>query len=329
MSFETLEKVIKEFLSVEKERVDFTWHGGEPLILRLDFYKKIVEFQEEHNIHGTLIKNLIQTNATLLSKEFENFFSENNFVIGTSIQGTRKIHNKTRIDLGGNGTFDRVINKISNLNPKASGICVLTKDILGKEKETYKTLKKNTRGGKISEYFPGGLNPNKGEIKDPAMPTSKEYGESMIRFYEIWKNDKEPMDLRPISEIIHAFIRGKCGGCTYSQEACNLGIIGVKENGDFYTCLRAVGKQEFFMGNADEKPLSKLKEFAKRDSDKRLKGLKKEGCMDCKFWNQCNGGCPQESIQSGGDYSHKTYYCEGRKLLFNHIKRDLDKIENE
>jgi len=329
MGLEVLEKVIKEFLRAEKERVDFTWHGGEPLILGVDFYKKIVEFQKKHNRHKTFIKNLVQTNATLLSEEFIEFFEKNNFFVGTSIQGTKEIHDKTRIDLGGKGTFDRVIEKINKLSSKASGICVLTKDTLGKEKEIYETLKKHTRGGRTSEYFPGGLIPNKGEIKDPVMPTSKEYGESMIRFYGVWKNDENPLDLRPITDIIHAFIRGKCGSCTYSQESCNFGIIGIKQNGDFYTCLRGAENPNFFMGNAKDKPLSKLNEFAKRDGDKRLKGLKKEGCVDCQFWNQCNGGCPQESLRIWEDYEHKSYYCEGRQLLFKHIKKDLDKLENE
>lgn len=329
MTVETLERVIKELLRYSIDRVDFVWHGGEPLILGIDFYNKIIEFQIKYKNKKTFIRNNVQTNATLLTKEFEDFFQKYDFDIGTSIQGTKEIHDKTRIDMGGKGTYERVIKKISNLQTKPSVICVLTKDILGKEKETYEVLKKNSRGARISEYFPGGLIPSVGKTKDSTMPTPKEYGKSMIKFYEIWKNDKEPINLKPITEIIRAFVQGESGSCIYSQKACNFGVVGVKENGDFYTCLRAAGKSQFFLGNSKDKPLSNLKKYGERDYNQRLKDLKKKDCLKCESWNQCNGGCPQESFKLFGNYSHKTYFCEGRKMLFNHIKKDLKELENE
>lgn len=329
MTPDILEKVIRELLRKEKKRVDFIWHGGEPLILGLDFFKKIIEFQLKYNLANVFIINTVQTNSLLLTEEFEEFLSENKFDIGTSIQGTKEIHDKSRVDLGGRGTFDRVINKIDSLARKPSAICVLTKDILGNEEDTYMILKEHSRGARVSEYFPGGKNPNNGKFKDPLMPSPKEYGGSMIKFYEIWKNDSNPINLKPITEIIRAFVRGRSYGCIYSQDVCNKGVIGITENGDFYSCLRAAGRPEFLLGNVNQRPLSNLKKIATRDLNKRLEGLKKEGCLSCEFWNQCNGGCPQESIQIKKAYVHKTYYCEGRKMLFSHIKKDLKRLQNE
>jgi radical SAM protein with 4Fe4S-binding SPASM domain len=210
---------------------------------------------------------------------------------------------------------------------KPSAITVLTKDILGNEQETYKTLKKYSKGARISEYFPGGKNSKKAE--ENIMPTSLEYGKSMIKFYKLWKKDKNPLDLRPITEIISSFIRNKSNGCIYSQEACNFNIIGIKENGDVYTCLRGANKKEFFLGNILKlNNLKKFTEIAKKDYNKRMAYLKKAGCTKCEFFNQCGGGCPQESLQLFGDYKHKTYYCEGRKLIFREIKKDITKIKN-
>ena len=328
MSLKILQETIRLLLRHEKKRIDFIWHGGEPLILGLDFFKKIIIFQKKYNIHKTKIKNNVQTNAILLSSEFKKFFKKNKFSIGTSIQGPKRIHDSTRINLSGQGSYTKVIKNIKNMKNKPSAITVLTKDILGKEKETYDILKKYSKGARISEYFPGGKNTKK--IRDKIMPASIEYGNSMIKFYKIWKKDKNPIDLRPITEIISSFVRNKSGGCIYSQETCNFNIIGVKENGDFYTCLRAAGRKEFFLGNIlKSNPLRKFIKIAERDYKKRIASLKKAGCIECTFFNQCNGGCPQESLQLWGDYKHKTYYCNGRKLLFQEIKKDIERVKDE
>jgi len=331
MSLKILEKTIKFLLEYEKERIDFVWHGGEPLILGSHFFENIILFQKKYNVNNVKILNAVQTNATLFSEEFKKIFKINNFVIGTSIQGPKKVHDCTRIDLFGKGTYERVISKIKKMGEKPSAITVLTKEILGKEEETYKILKKYSRGARISEYFPGGQIPNKKErLLNNQMPSSKEYGQSMVNFYNIWKKDKNPIDLRPITEIIQSFIRKKSKGCIYSQQSCNFIVIGIKWNGDFYTCLRAAEKKEFFLGNIlKTNPLKQFLAFGKRDDQNRMKFLKKEGCLKCEFFNQCNGGCPQESLVLWGDYAHKTYYCEGRKMLFQEIKKDIEKLKNE
>lgn len=329
MSIDILERIIETLLDYENSQVNFIWHGGEPLILGISFFKRIVTFQKKYNKKNIKILNDVQTNATLLSEPFKKFFKKHNFTVGTSIQGPKEIHNKTRIDLSGNGSYERLIKNIINMKTKPSAITVLTKDILGKEKETYEVLKKYSRGARISEYFPGGKNPNKNG-QDNSMPTPREYGKSMIKFYEIWKKDKSPMELRPITEIIRYFVRGKSVSCIYSQNSCHFGLIGIKENGDFYTCLRAAGNKRFFLGNIQKaNPLKKFLSLGKKNYDGRRKFLNKQGCTRCEFFNYCNGGCPQESLRIYGDYAHKTYYCEGRKMLFKAIKRDLEKLKNE
>jgi uncharacterized protein len=329
MSLNILERVIKTLLDYENSQVNFIWHGGEPLILGISFFREIVKLQKKYNIKNLKILNDVQTNATLLSNDFKRFFIKNNFSVGTSIQGPKGVHDQTRIELSGKGTYDRLINNIKDMKIKPSAITVLTKEILGKEQETYNTLKKYSRGARISEYFPGGKIPNKNKLKDLSMPTSEEYGESMLKFYQIWKNDKKPLNLKPITEIITSFIRDKAIGCIYSQESCHFGLVGIKENGDFYTCLRASGQKKFFLGNVLETdPLKEFITFGNRDNKKRIRALKITGCKKCEFFNQCNGGCPQESFMLWGDYKHKTYYCKGRKMLFEEIKSDIRKIKN-
>jgi len=331
MNTERLEKIVSHLINNSENRIDFIWHGGEPLFLGLNFYKNVIKFQKKHNKRGIIIKNNVQTNGLLLNDKLIKFFEKNSFAIGTSIQGTKEIHDSSRIDKGGNPTYDKLISKISLLREKPSSIMVLTKETLGKEEKIYKETKKYVRGMKISEYFPGGLNPGKNktlEKKYSVMPSPEEYGKSMIKFYEIWKKDSNPIELKPITDIIKSFVIGKSGGCLYSQEVCNLSIIGIKSNGDFYTCIRGYPDKKFLIGNINEEPLKKLKRRGLNDLKKRQDILRKKDCKNCEFWAYCNGGCPQESFKIYGNLKHKSFYCRGRKMLFKKIREDL-KLKND
>ncbi|MBI5798117.1 radical SAM protein [Candidatus Woesearchaeota archaeon] len=322
MSIETLEKVISYILEASEDRVDFVWHGGEPLIAGIDFFKKIKEFQSKYNPNNLKILNDIQTNGTLLTKEFITFFEKEGFTIGTSIQGTRNIHDHSRVDKNGNPSFDRVIKNISGLNKKPYAVMVLTKEVLGKEKEIYYEMKKQVRGFRISEYFPRKRSAANQKVMDPLMPTSQEYTQSIKEFYRIWKEDPEPIEIKPITEFIKALVKGKCGGCLYSQQTCNFSVIGVKTNGDFYTCLRGIDKNNF-IGNVNDKPLRDHETSAQKRMKERTDSLKEGQCKNCEFWNQCNGGCPQESFLLYGDIKHRSFYCSGRKALLEEIQKDL------
>lgn len=325
MSLDILEKIIAHLLEFAEDRVDFIWHGGEPLLIGLDFFKEILIFQEKHNKKEIIIKNNVQTNGTTLSKKFINFFEKENFDIGTSIQGTKEIHDSVRKDKAGNPTYDKIISNISKLKNKPSSIIVLTKEVLGKEKEIYESIKSLACGVRISEYFPGNASGEIASDKMPEsqMPTPEEYGKSMLKFYEVWKADINPIEIKPITEMIRSFVRGESNSCLYSQKACNYSIIGIKSNGDFFTCLRGAGNKNFFLGNVIENPLRKRKKLSEFFIWERIKNLLEEDCKDCKFWNQCNGGCPQESIKLYGNMKHKTIYCEGRKMILNEISKDL------
>ena len=115
MAEEMLESVIREYIKAnDVDQVSFNWHGCEPLILGLDFYRKAVEFEKKY-ADGKTILNTLQTNGTLLNREWMEFFRRHNFLIGISIDGPEDIHNHYRRDKGGAPTFSRVINGISLL----------------------------------------------------------------------------------------------------------------------------------------------------------------------------------------------------------------------
>lgn len=328
----TLTKVINHVIDHSDKRADFVWHGGEPLLAGLDFFSQIPHIQKNYNPRNIIIRNNIQTNAIKLDERFVEFFEREHFSLSTSIQGTQDIHDKTRVTLSGRGTYDKVISNIALLGERPPAIITLTTDVLGKEEEIYHQTKKHVKGMRILEYFPGGLNPSKTlrrlhvivDRPEPLMPTPQEYAASMIRFYEAWKRDPNPVELKPISEIISSFIVGKSDGCLYSQEACADSVIGVKPSGDFYTCIRGSPDETFLLGHVDTKPLANYKSRSQEAMLTRIGKLMEGDCGTCEYWDYCNGGCPLESWKLYGDLDHKTWYCEGRKTLFAYIWNDLN-----
>lgn len=329
MNSRTLEKVISHIINSSTSRADFIWHGGEPLLGGLKFFQEVLRVQKENNPRNIILKNNVQTNGVLLTDQFVNFFQDNQFEVGTSLQGTKDIHDSSRVGPNNTPTYDLVTENLSRLSNKPGSILVLTKDILGREEEIYYSLKPHVKGLRISEYFPGGLNPKKEsilskELEDNKMPTPLEMGNSMTRFYNLWKKDSSPIELRPITEIIKSFIFGSSSGCLYSQEVCGKSILGVKPQGDFYTCLRGAKIPNFFLGNIEDSPLGNYSRISEVNRQSRIEILLNSSCGECEFWNYCNGGCPLESWKMYGDLNNKSYYCEGRKMLFELIKEDLN-----
>ena len=109
MSDEMLEIVVREYIKAnDVPQVTFNWHGGEPLVLGLDFYRKAIALEKEY-ADGKKILNTLQTNGTLITREWAEFFKENDFLIGISLDGPQDVHDKFRRDKGGAPTFERVI----------------------------------------------------------------------------------------------------------------------------------------------------------------------------------------------------------------------------
>ena len=112
MSLEMLETFVREYIQAnDVPEVQFNWHGGEPLVLGLDFYRKALEFEKKY-ADGKKIHNTIQTNGVLLNQDWCTFLRDNEFLVGVSIDGPRDIHDRYRKDRGGASVFDKVIRGI-------------------------------------------------------------------------------------------------------------------------------------------------------------------------------------------------------------------------
>ncbi|NQV36278.1 MAG: radical SAM protein, partial [Phycisphaeraceae bacterium] len=114
MSDAVLEKLIKDYMQLEFPQSGFAWQGGEPTMMGLDFYRRVVELQKHYGKSGQEVSNSLQTNAILLDEAWCRFLAENQFLVGVSIDGPRELHDPYRVDYAGGGTFDRVMRAIDN-----------------------------------------------------------------------------------------------------------------------------------------------------------------------------------------------------------------------
>ena len=126
MSDETLRKFIKQYIEAqESPEIPFVWQGGEPTLMGLDFYKKVIEFQRKYG-KGKKITNSLQTNGTLLTEEWCQFLAQHGFLVGLSLDGPELIHDHFRVDRGGKPTFHKVLKALHLLKKYKVSFNVLT-----------------------------------------------------------------------------------------------------------------------------------------------------------------------------------------------------------
>ena len=155
MSIDMLETLVREYIAAnDVPEVTFNWHGGEPLVLGLDFYRKAVEFEQKYAA-GKIIHNTLQTNGTLITQEWASFFRQHDFLIGISIDGPQDIHDRFRKDKGGAPTFDKVMRGLSILyrtGVKYNTMSTINKASEGRGLEVYQFLK--SLGTKYMQFMP-------------------------------------------------------------------------------------------------------------------------------------------------------------------------------
>ena len=341
MSYEMLETTIREYIRAnDVEEVTFNWHGGEPLVLGLDFYKKAVELERKY-ADGKKIFNTLQTNGTLINYDTAEFFRDNNFLIGVSIDGPKDIHDKFRKDKGGFPTFDKVIKGIGILQRcgvQFNTMSTINKASEGRGLETYQFLKHI--GSSFMQFMPvvehvkypvdaagRSLKKMRPYIVDPATDgaelarwsvSSVGFGKFMCDIFDYWvRNDVG----RYFVNLFDATLANHCnvmpGTCVYAKVCGGNSII--EHNGDIYPCDHFV-YPKYRLGNISENSLREMmtsSEQIKFGLDKR--GMLPSKCLRCKYEYLCHGECPKHRFNrtENGDTGLNAL-CSGYYMFYDH-----------
>ena len=336
MSEEMLETVIREYIAAnDVPEVTFNWHGGEPLVLGLDFYRKAMDLERKY-ADGKTVFNTLQTNGTLLTPEWADFLRENRFLVGISIDGPRDIHDKYRKDKGGAGTFDKVLHGIQLL--RAHGVefntmSTVNKVSEGRGLEVYRFLQ--SIGSRYMQFMPVVEHVKQRRIVSPAAEgarlapwsvSSLGFGQFMCDIFDYWvRNDVG----RTFVGLFDATLANWCGvmpgTCAYDRTCGGNAVI--EHNGDLYPCDHFVYPQ-YRLGDIAETPIRSMMESPRQVKfgiDKRNSLPAK--CFRCKYLHLCNGECPKHRFnRTEAGETGLSALCEGYFRFYEHTAPYMEKM---
>ncbi len=343
MSEHVLELFIRDYIASQAKlaapEIWFSWQGGEPTLLGVAYFQRIVELQKKFCPAGRTIRNAFQTNGTLLNKKWATFLKTNNFLVGLSIDGPPQLHDRYRLDRSGRSTFDRVMNGLDLLRShevEFNALTVIHRHNSRRPLEVYQFLKKAgfayIQFIPIVERFQEGLllaSPPQDEREiDPAAiaPWSVQpvdYGTFLISIFDEWVKKDVGKIFVQFFDVQLGLWSGQPAGLCWFGETCGHGLA-LEHNGDLYSCDHYV-YPDYRLGNIVETPLEELASCREqlRFGEKKLTDLP-QLCRTCEFRFACNGGCPKQRIFRTPDCEPGlNYFCESFKKFFTHAGPDL------
>ena len=343
MGDRTLENFIRQYMEAQTQpSVLFTWHGGEPLMRPLSFYKKAMALQKRY-AHGRPVENCLQTNGTLLTDEWCAFFKETGWLIGISIDGPQEFHDEYRRARGGQPSFYKVMQGIRLL--KKHGVEWNAMGVVNDYNADYATqvyyfYKEN--GCQYIQFAPiierladhgdgrwlAAPKENESKLADFSV-TAEQYGRFACEMFDEWvKNDVGKIFVQLFDSTLARWMGQQPGVCSMAETCGHASVI--EHNGDVYCCDHFVFP-EYRLGNINSDTITNMMygdRQLKFGSDKRDR-LPRQ-CRECKWLFACNGGCPKDRFLKTADGEDGlNYLCEGYRMFFSHVAPYMDFMKNE
>ncbi len=345
MSDELLERYIRQYIEAnEVDQVQFCWHGGEPLLLGIDFYRRAMALQRKY-ANGKRIDNALQTNGTLVDEAWCDLFAGHNFLVGVSLDGPQDIHDAFRLTKQQQPTFERVMRSIALFQHggvEYNTLSVVNRLCEGRGAEIYRFFRDEVHS-RYMQFLPavehvidraGAHRPlivapsHEGARLAEWSVSAKGYGDFLCAVFDEWI-------LRDVGQtyvqMFDATLAGWCGvepGVCSMGETCGDALV-VEHNGDVYSCDHFV-YPEYKLGNICETTLAEIYTSSRR----REFGLAKRNdlpaeCLSCKFYFACHGECPKHRFETGADGCRKNSLCEGLKHYYNHVSPYMDYMRDQ
>ena len=344
ISDELLEKFIKEYIEAQTTpQVLFTWHGGETLMRPISFYKRALELQRIYG-RGRQIDNCIQTNGTLLTDEWCQFFKDNNFLVGVSIDGPQEFHDEYRRTATNKPTFVKVMNGINLLNKHGvewNALAVVNDYNADYPLEFYRFFKQI--GCKYIQFSPivervvkredgltlaPGMQGGDAGLADFSI-TPEQWGNFLCTIFDEWvHNDVGEYFVQLFDATLANWVGQAPGVCILAEECGHAGVM--EFNGDVYSCDHFV-YPEHLLGNLHTKTIT---EMMYSDQQNKFAKMKKQmlpqQCKECKFLFACHGECPKNRFLNDkyGNYG-LNYLFKGYSQFFEHVEPYMNFMKRE
>ncbi|MFX1357642.1 MAG: anaerobic sulfatase maturase [Promethearchaeota archaeon] len=316
MSYNILDRMVSQFLRFRFKESIFGWQGGEPTLAGLNFFKKVVKFQQKHGEPGQVIGNAFQTNGILINDDWCEFFYNYKFLIGLSLDGPKRIHDKYRKSKGKKSVWQKVMNAADSMRKNKvefNILCVVSRSNVNQVKELYDFFIEN--GFYHLQFIPA-LEVYQNGKRASYSINSSQYGRFLCEFFDLWSKDPDKTSIRLFNSIIAYHNKLPRGLCVLEEKCAD--YLLVEYNGDVYPCDFFAQKEER-LGNLAELSLSELKNKRDNKFGLRKQKLSKE-CLNCDWLSLCNGGCIKDRIFPDNPHPDRSFYCEGYKKFFEYSK---------
>lgn len=319
MSPETLESLIRTTIAASPGPVvSFVWHGGEPMLAGLDFYREAVRLQKQMLPEGWECWNNLQTNGLALDDAWCCFLAEEHFDVGVSLDGTAPVHDAFRPDAAGHATYDRIAANIRLLQShgiQPDLLCTVNAQTAENGRLVYSTLRDLGTGW--IQFIPVVIRNPDGTLAEPSV-SPRAYGEFLKDVFAQWfYHDLDKAEIQLFSETARMLSGGEASLC-WLRETCGDAPV-VEKDGSVYACDHFV-RAEYRRGSLLDTPFEQL-----INSPEQLAfgQQKKDGltaaCRNCPWLSLCHGGCPKDRFALSPDGEAGQYaLCEGLKMYFDY-----------
>lgn len=336
MSDQLLEMFIRQKIHAHKSsQVHFAWQGGEPTLLGVAYFERMVELQKKY-AQGKSVTNSFQTNGVLINEDWCRFFARNQFLIGISIDGPAHLHDRHRQYRNGSPSFDKVVRAIGLLKKfriDFNTLTVVHRDNSAHALEVYNFLKETGSG--FMQFIPvverqaalpgkNGLALISPDSDEEAAVTDwsvdpVQYGQFLSAIYDVWvRNDVGKVFVQQFDVALEMWLGLPASVCVFGHTCGQAAVI--EHNGDVYSCDHYV-YPENRLGNLSEIPLAEMLVSGqqRRFGNDKLDSLPAL-CLSCEVRFACNGECPKHRfVKTAGEAQGLNYLCAGYRLFFSHI----------
>jgi uncharacterized protein len=355
ISDEILEEFISQyFKSNNHKEVVFSWQGGEPTLLAISFFEKVIALEKKYCPSHVRFENDLQTNGTLLDDEWCKFLYNNNFLVGLSIDGPKELHDEYRKDTSQNGSFDRVFRAAKLLNKHKVNFATLTcinrtnakhpldvyrflRDKVGSKRMQFIPIVEPVGFENIApQYWEPSTMPTIGT--DRARPGTEnsavedwcvdpdDFGDFLCSVFDEWyKKDLGNIYVNYFESAVEAWMGHSSPLCTLSP-MCGKGLA-LEQDGSLYACDHYV-YPEYCLGSISDKQIDEMAFSQKQQRFGYMKeGTLPEYCRQCEYLFTCFGECPKNRfIKTPNGEPGLNYLCSGWKKFFSHIDEPVQRI---
>jgi uncharacterized protein len=347
MRDDVLESFVRQHIEAHGDHpvVSFAWQGGEPTLRGLAFFERVIALQQQY-AGGRTIENAIQTNGILLDDAWCAFLAEHRFLVGLSIDGPEELHDRYRVDRGGQPTFRAVISALDRLKAHDVAFNTLTVVHRGNVEhplDVYRFLR--DIGSGYIQFIPvveRAAERRSGETLSLLSPDDEAraqvtawsvdpdlYGAFLVAVFDEWvRRDVGTVFVQHFDVALEAWSGREASLCVF-RPTCG-DALALEHNGDVYSCDHFVYPRNR-LGNLMNESLGAMVESPAQRAfgDAKLEHLPSE-CRQCDVRFACHGECPKHRFVASSDGSRNlNYLCRAYKRFFRHIDRPMQFMAGE